>query len=265
MQNILAREPDFWRGYDELLSPQISDLAQVGTQAIESSINNQTISEADRRFAESYRAKAQQEYRRWYEFFKVETDDAELAESLAKNKLPESAYQKLRDLNIQPFLASLAEPIGVARLPKSVPLPKVAAAWQRDLSLTQTAKLVSFLCSQGVISLSKALANERKPNEPERPLSVNTTATLYLALLYLTGKGVPQTIEESLDWLNYAVSLGDYRAMRWVAELIIQVPELTPKLCRQELLQAYLPMSFGITNASVAGKLKYSFLELKAA
>lgn len=265
LQNILAREPDFWRGYDELLSPQISDLAQVGTQAVESSINNQTISEADRRFVESYRAKAQQEYRRWYEFFKVETDDAELAESLAKNELPESAYQKLRDLNIQPFLASLAEPIGVARLPKSVPLPKVAAAWQRDLSLTQTAKLVSFLCSQGVISLSKALANERKPNEPERPLSVNTTATLYLALLYLTGKGVPQTIEESLDWLNYAVSLGDYRAMRWVAELIIQVPELTPKLCRQELLQAYLPMSIGITNASVAGKLKYLVLELKAA
>ncbi len=239
--NLSADEAEhFWQDYPELVVPQMEELPPFA-QSIDD--NPPTISSEDARFLKRCQNQAQQEYRRWYELFEIQTDDPELAEDLAKSRLPENLYQQLRTLNPAPFLDDLKREINVPRLSNTKPLPKVAAALAQNLSPLQTAKLVQFLHTHGTTSLSKVLQNERQVGEPERPSTINTTATLALALMYLTGKNVPQSIEEGIGWLNYAADLGDYRAVRWQAELVLHAPEITAKLFEQQFIKDALPLS----------------------
>ncbi|ULJ68723.1 SEL1-like repeat protein [Wielerella bovis] len=244
--NLSADEAKhFWQDYQELVVPQAEELPQFGKPNDD---NPPTISSDDTRFLKCCQNKAQQEYRRWYEFFEIQTDDPELAEDLAKSKLPENLYKQLRTINLAPFLDDLKREINVSRLPNAKPLPKVATTLSQNLSPLQTAKLVQFLHTHGNTSLSKLLQNERQVGEPERPSTINTTATLALALMYLTGKNVPQSIEEGIGWLNYAADLGDSRALRWRAELVLQAPEITSKLFEQQLNKDFLPVSIHLMN-----------------
>ena len=246
-RQYIQRHNDFWAGYTELLSPQRDELPQLGTKIIE---QNQVIQyETDQGFLMRCRSVAQSEYRRWYEF-----------SDHNQNGLPESVYQKLRDLNPDSFLSLLTEPFDVPKLANSQPLPKIAALMrQNQLSPIQIANMVQFLWAQGTISFAKVL-----DNESEHLSAINTTATLYLAFLYLTGKFVPQTIEEGASWLNLAVNLGDYRALHWVAELVMQIPELAPILFKKKLISEMSPLSIRLMNASSMGYLSYSISDVNA-
>lgn len=236
---------NFWQDYKELITPQAEELPEF-TPAVDKAIddNPPLICADDARFLKSCQNKAQQEYRRWYEFFNLTDDD----ETSVKLRLPENLYQQLRTLNAEPFLDDLNREINVPRLPNAKPLPKVATALSQNLTPLQTAKLVRFLHTHGTTSLSKLLQNEQQVGEPDRPSTINTTATLALAFMYLTGKNVPQSIEEGIGWLNYAADLGDYRAVRWQAELILNAPDITAKLFGQQFIKDALPLSVQLTS-----------------
>ncbi|STZ08664.1 Uncharacterised protein [Moraxella caprae] len=244
--NLSADEvKHFWQDYQELVVPQAEELPQFGKP---NNDNPPTISSDDTRFLKRCQNKAQQEYRRWYEFFEIQTDDPELAEDLAKSKLPENLYKQLRTINLAPFLDDLKREINVSRLPNAKPLPKVATTLSQNLSPLQTAKLVQFLHTHGNTSLSKLLQNERQVGEPERPSTINTTAALALALMYLTGKNVPQTIEEGLSWLDYASKLGDSRALYWQTKLALAVPNLVPILFKDFLQKEMVDFNLVLMN-----------------
>lgn len=236
--NLSADEAKhFWQDYQELVVPQAEELPQFGKPNDD---NPPTISSDDTRFLKRCQNKAQQEYRRWYEFFEIQTHDPD--------KLPENLYKQLRTINLAPFLDDLKREINVSRLPNAKPLPKVVTTLSQNLSPLQTAKLVQFLHTHGNTSLSKLLQNERQVGEPERPSTINTTATLALALMYLMGKNVPQTIEEGLSWLDYASKLGDSRALYWQTKLALAAPNLVPILFKDFLQKEMVDFNLVLMN-----------------
>ncbi|ULJ64140.1 sel1 repeat family protein [Wielerella bovis] len=241
----------FWQNYDELLTPQSDVLAKLfNPNALPHNPNDFRQPEPPETGKPSFlirlRNAAQKDYPRWMEIFDLnEFTDPETRASLAKDKLPPSLYQVLKQLDLNPFLQDLEEAFQAANLPKTKPLPKVLAALkQPQLSPTQTASLVQFLLQQGDVSLSKLLENEGKTTQHPN----NTTALLCLAILYLTGKHVPQSIEEGLSWLDYASKLGDSRALRWQTKLALDCPSLVPILFKDFLRKEMVNFNLVLMN-----------------
>lgn len=241
----------FWENYEELLTPQSDVLAKLfNPNAPPHNPNDFRQPEPPETGKPSFlirlRNAAQKDYPRWMEIYDLnEFPDPETRASLAKDRLPPSLYQALKKWDLSPFLPDLEETFQAANLPKTKPLPKVLAALkQPQLSPTQTASLVQFLLQQGDVSLSKLLESEGKTTQYPH----NTTALLYLAILYLTGKHVPQTIEEGLFWLNYAAKLGDGRALRWQTKLALDYPSLVPILFKDFLRKEMVNFNLVLTN-----------------
>lgn len=246
-RHYVQQHNDFWAGYTELLSPQAEELPQLGTNIIHTHPIIQY--ETDQSFLAQCRDAAQSEYLRWHEFQVREHHLDEANHDVSTHQQPETVYQQLRHLDTEPFLSLLTEPPNHPTLTNSQPLTKIASILQhRHLQPIHIAKIVQFLRSQGTLSSTES--------------PINTTATLYLALLYLTGTFVPQTIEEGIDWLNLAMDLGDHRAARWAAELLIHIPELAPTLCKQKLMNEMSEWSFRLMNASTLGHLPFSILPI---
>ncbi|WP_167432584.1 SEL1-like repeat protein [Moraxella equi] len=241
----------FWQNYDELLTLQSDVLAKLfKPNAPPHNPNDfrqpKPPETGKPNFLIRLRNDAQNQYLRWSELFDLsEIKDPEAHANLAKDKLPPSLYQALRQLDLSPFWQELKANTQFANLPNTKPLPQVLTTLEQpQLSPTQTASLVQFLLKQGDVSLSKLLENEGRTTQHPN----NTTALLCLAILYLTGKHVPQSIEEGLSWLDYASKLGDSRALRWQTKLALDCPSLVPILFKDFLQKEMVDFNLVLMN-----------------
>lgn len=229
----------FWENYEELLTPRSDVLTKLfKPNAPHTPADFEQSTHLNLQFLYTCQKEMQSKHLRWHEFlYKNDPNDDDLP--------PQSVYDALQKLNLAPFWQDLEANTQFANLPNTKPLPKVLTALeQSSLSPTQTAQLVQFLLERGNTSLSKLLETEGKTTQN----SNNTTALLCLALMYLTGKNVSQSIQEGLSWLDYASRLGDYRALRWQTKLALDMPELVPILFKNFLRKEMVNFNLVLIN-----------------
>lgn len=236
-EHLLRQQPDFWINFHELMSPQAESLPDLGTQPRHHPV---VPHESDQRFIQLCRADAMMTYPRVRERRPSMRRVFECAKQIQQHDTSETfendvqMYAKLRLLDWQNLLAEVAEPY-----PKARPLPKVAAVLQRDkLGAAHVAKLVDFL-------------------QEQRFAHQNTTAMLYLSYLYYSGKLVPQFILEAEGSLKQAYALGDYRATKWLAEMLLLAPERTAALLADEVDNQALELEQAYRAAKAAGTFDY--------
>ncbi|WP_230657939.1 hypothetical protein [Psychrobacter sp. I-STPA10] len=230
--SLLEQDADFWHGYTELLYPQAEELPDLGKSA-QQVIYSQPVNEDNQWFIKRCAARSQSNYRRFYE---ERPDEADIQNCMAQlqsghgthyNKQVQK-YATLRLADFSELLAELSNEQYNQSLQQSA-LPKVAKILQQpQIRPSQTIKLIRYLTLQANKGL---MAYKRQPNDfkandkqTQQPLRSSTTAMLYLSYLYLVGKFVSQFIEEAGFWLNSALNMGDWRANRWVAEILLICP-----------------------------------------
>lgn len=212
-EQVLRQQPDFWANYHELLAPQIEQLPELGTQPQHHPI---VPHEADVHFIHMCKAAAVVSHPRATEQRPSARQIIECAKQIKIHHHSETfdedvqTYAQFRALNWESLLAEVAQ----HPYRKSRPLPKVAGIIQREkLGGAHIAKLVDFL-------------------QEQRFSHQNTTAMLYLSHLYYSGKLFTQSLYEAEHCLKTAHQLGDYRATKWLAEMLL----IAPKRCAALLL-----------------------------
>lgn len=131
------------------------------------------------------------------------------------------AIQKLAQLRLMDFTPLLAEwTIDDPKAPATQkPLPNVDKAIKNNnLSSEHIAKLLNYLqqaAKQG-----------------------STTAMLYLAYVYATGKFVPQNPKKAADCVNFALKHDDYRAARLLGEMLAFAPAIAEDVLQAEVRAA---------------------------
>lgn len=243
-EQILRQQPDFWANYHELLAPQLEQLPELGTQPQHHPI---VPHEADVQFIHHCRADAVSSYPRSLEHRPSSRQIADCAKQLKIHHHSETfdddvqIYAQMRVLNWEDLLAEVAEPYK-----KSRQLPKVASIIQRQkLGAVHIAKLIDFL-------------------QEQRFTQQNTTAMLYLSYLYYSGKLVSQSLHEAESCLKQAHQLGDYRATKWLAEMLLTAPKRTSALLSDDITQQSQALHDAYESAMQAGTFHYSTVEWSA-
>ncbi len=243
-EHLLRQQPDFWANYHELLSPQSEHLPDLGTQPRHHPV---VPHESDQRFIQLCRANAMLTYPRAQEHRPSMRTIAECVKQIQSHQTTETfesdvqMYAQLRLLNWKNLLEEVAQPYA-----KSRPLPKVASIIQRDkLGAAHIAKLVDFL-------------------QEQRFVHQNTTAMLYLSYLYYSGKLVSQSILEGESCLKMACQLGDYRAIKWLAEILLIAPQRAAVLLAEDVARDSQALADCYQAAQTAGTFQYDADEFQA-
>lgn len=272
--SLLQNNPDFWVGYEELLYPQKYELPVLNQSALPAPPNpiDITAQKADTDYIEHCKVSAQSDYHRWYEL-KTKPSAQHIDDCLQQLQSGQPChynenvqkYAKLILIDWQAFLALLAQPLNNTELPNSLPLPKIATALACDnLPFEQMIKMVRFLMQQGQLGVDELL-NKDRSGQTTLALATknNTTALLYLAYIYATGKhGISQSIKEASKWLNYASSLGDYRATRAQAEWILAVPKLTYDLVGERLHSDASSLTMSLMNKFLESGVYFDIVKM---
>lgn len=213
---LLAEEPDFWHDYPELVRPLPEELPDLG-QSPEA--YTAADSKLGRRLIKNYRTAAQSTYPRFAEDLPPEAEIARCTLALKENNNSETfperieKYARLRLADFSAVLMELADP-AANRLLSQQPLPQAADTLSHELSPYQSARFVHGLMKQS---------------------KTNRTAAVYLAYLYTVGRFVPQSLYEAAAWANQAADAGDWRATKFLAEILLAVPQTAPELCYETI------------------------------
>lgn len=241
-EQIAQKEPNFWAGYEEWLSPQASELPELASQATEDSAENSIQYETDQAFIVQCREAVIRTYARYEEVrhapkeaeIKACVDEIRSGKTLQDTHSALSVYARLRVLGEDAdFWAECIEPT-------SAHADKIAKLLQKpQLNSLQTAKLVRILNRQ---------AHEIDPNITPKTSAI---ASLYLANLYLTGRFVPQSIREASHYLFVAMGKESAFANKCLAEWLARVPELAPMILLEPTKEALSNIEMEWFNAQI--------------
>lgn len=128
------------------------------------------------------------------------------------------AIQKLAQLRLMDFTPLLAE--------WTIDDPK-APATQKPLPNVDKAIKNNNLPSEHIAKLLNYLQQSAKQG--------STTAMLYLAYVYATGKFTPQNPKKAADCANFALKHDDYRAARLLGEMLAFAPAIAEDVLQAEV------------------------------
>ncbi|MFW2178409.1 MULTISPECIES: hypothetical protein [unclassified Moraxella] len=266
---FIRHHADIYQYFEDLLYPNADSLKLADNSLFDDKdfLQNAKFDINDVQFLQMAYRHMKYKHQRWQDIDDLPsqaTIDACIASINAKevlniNEFPPNVQllAKLRLFNWQAFLQQLTLSINDSNLPYTKPLPKVALALEQpSLTADQSAKLLSFLTKASEADFNELLENEKAgiANITKN----NTTALLYLAYLYATGKHAPQLVRLFASKINYASGLEDYRATYWIAELVLAIPELAPLLFEQQSLRESSPLSMHYMNQMMTGNSQIS-------
>ncbi len=167
-------------------------------------------------------------------------------------------YAKLRVADFSYLLEELSNPQYAQRLHQPV-LPKaiISALKTERSTLEERVKIVRYLFLQAEKDSHEIYLNERQPGEPQlqsNQIPQTTAAMLCLAYLYTKGIYVPQSLVKANSWARYAAQLGDWRASRFLGEMLIASPEAAPELWKQEAYEAATHLSLALRGGVATDK-----------